>query len=151
MPRRSLWKASFLDAFLLRKFFFDFILQLRMSLRPPAPFLKTFFCCAPISKGRGCRLSCGSNCELIPFLFWGFVPSFCGWEASSSAPPYSPQHLYYKKALSPTLNIISINKNRACLRTGGIAQSYLSLKSVWSGRNFYSKFRLNSDHLAVGV
>ena len=88
-------------------------------------FFEYFFCCAPISKGRGCRLSCGSNCELIPFLFWGFVPSFCGWEASSSAPPLLTSTSIKKPF---PLNIIIINKNRACLRTGGIAQSYLSLK-----------------------
>lgn len=103
-----------------------------MSLRPPAPFLKTF-CCAPISKGRGWRLSCGSNCELIPLMEDSFpVPA----AEKPQAPPPLLTSLSIKKALP--LN------NKVSSRTGGIAQSYLSLKSVRSGSNFYSKFRLNS-------
>jgi len=54
------------------------------------------------------------------------------------APPPLLNLLIYKKALSPFSN------NKVSSGTGGIAQSYLSLKSVRSGSNFYSKFRLNS-------
>ena len=81
------------------------------------------------------RLSCGSNCELIPFLEDSFPAPAA---EKPQAPPPLLNLLIYKKALSPFSN------NKVSSRTGGIAQSYLSLKSVRSGSNFYSKFRLNS-------
>lgn len=73
MPRRSIWKGSFVDAFLLRKFSFSFFLQLRMSLRHPAPFFFTFFF-APISKGRGWGL--GGSPSKMPGKLGRPLPSF---------------------------------------------------------------------------
>jgi hypothetical protein len=68
--------------------------------------LKTF-CCAPISLGRGWRLSCGSNCELIPFFEDSFpVPAA---EKPQAPPPYSTS---IKEARHPFSEVVGKLQNR---------------------------------------
>ncbi len=82
--------------------------------------------------------SCGSNCELIPFLEDSFpVPAA---EKPQAPPPFSTSK---KEALGP-FHLLLVSS-----RTGVIAQSYLSV--VRSGSYFYSKqIKTKLDHLAGG-
>ncbi len=76
------------------------------------------------------------------FLFWRIRSLFLRLRSLKLRPPYSTS---IKKSPSPFHN------KKVSSRTGGIAQSYLYRKSVRSGSNFYSKFRLNSITWRGGV
>lgn len=119
IPQRSIWKGNFVDAF-----FLSLIIKLRISLilGLRRPFLRLFLC--------------PSLCEGGGFIVVVIANSFHFLSSPSSSALLTHLSLY-KKALSPLKN------QKVSSRTGGIAQSYLSLKSVRSGSNFYSKFRLN--------
>lgn len=119
IPQRSIWKGNFVDAFL-----FSLIIKLRISLI--LGLRRPFWRLVPLSlKGEGGGLIVVVIANSFHFL------------SSPSSSALLTNLSLYKKALSPFQN------QKVSSRTGGIAQSYLSLKSVRSGSNFYSKFRLN--------